>query len=68
MGGGADQPDIAVFHIRKQGILLSLVESVDLVDKKNGTAAIDFPAFDGNGDLLADIRHRRCDPGKPDKG
>ena len=35
LGGGADEGDGAVFDVGEDGVLLGLVEAVDLVDKEN---------------------------------
>ena len=37
--GGADQDDVAALHVGQKGVLLRLVEAVDLVDEENGAAA-----------------------------
>ena len=36
---GADQDDVAAFHIRQEGVLLCLIESVNLVHEENRAAA-----------------------------
>src|SRR5262249_54673150 len=36
LGGGADQHDCALLHVGQEGVLLRLVESVDLVDEQHG--------------------------------
>src|SRR5689334_2698585 len=39
-GGGPDQRDRAVFHVRQQRVLLRLVEAVDLVDEQQRRLAV----------------------------
>ena len=39
LGRGADEHDVASLHARKEGILLCLVEAVDLVDEDDRAAA-----------------------------
>ena len=38
LGGGADEHDRAVFHMRQEGVLLGAVEAVDLVDEEQRAA------------------------------
>jgi hypothetical protein len=40
LGGGPDQHDGAVLHVRQEAILLRLVEAVDLVDEEQRAAAV----------------------------
>jgi len=53
----ADQNDRAVFDIRQQGILLRLVEPMDLIDKQDRAAIRSNQALAGLFHRLADIRH-----------
>src|SRR5262245_23457555 len=39
LGGGADEYDRAVFHMRQEGILLRAVEAVNFVDEEQRAAA-----------------------------
>src|SRR6185437_10636629 len=50
--GGADQADIAFFHVGKEGILLGFVEAVDFINKDDGSSAILAGAFGVSHDLL----------------
>ena len=52
LGGGADQHDGAVLHQREEGVLLRLVEAVDLVDEEQGAAAVLAAEAGGLEDLL----------------
>ena len=36
LGGGANEDNGAIFHVRQEGILLRLVKTVHLIDKQNG--------------------------------
>ena len=40
LGGGADKPDGAALDVGKEGILLRLVEAMDLVDEEDGARAV----------------------------
>ncbi len=54
LGGGADQDDGAVFHMRQEGILLRAVEAVDLVDEQQRAASLLAPRL-GRVEHLAQI-------------
>src|SRR5262249_56977329 len=55
VGGGADQDDGAVLHMRQEGILLRAVEAMDLVDEQKRAASLLAPCF-GRVEYLAQIR------------
>ena len=61
--GGADKDQRAVFHVRQEGILLRLVETVYFIDKQNGPPAILRRLLLGNFHRLTDLldprEHRR---------
>ena len=38
--GRADQPDVALLHVRKKRILLGFVEAMNLVDENDGARAV----------------------------
>src|SRR5699024_8184075 len=40
LGGGADEDDAALLHKGEEGVLLGLVEAVNLVDKDDGALAV----------------------------
>ena len=40
LGGGADQADVAFFHVGQKGILLGFVETVNLIDEDDGARAV----------------------------
>ena len=52
LGGGADQADVAFFHVGQKGILLRFVEAVNLVDEDDGARAVLAGAFGVGHDLL----------------
>jgi len=58
-GGGTDQNEKALFHRRQQGVLLRLVETVNLVEKQNGAHAAFAETMAGLGDHLPHVFHRR---------
>lgn len=39
----ADEGDETAFDVREKGVLLSLVETVDLVDEQDGSSTVEFP-------------------------
>ncbi len=43
LGGGADEQDGAVFHMRQEPVLLRLVEAVDLVDEQERALPVPVP-------------------------
>ena len=56
---------VVAFYSTEQRILLRLIETMDLVDKKNrGAARIEQGGLPGRFDDLADIAHARADSGK----
>ncbi len=59
LGGRADQPNVAFFHVRQKGILLRLVEAVNFVDEDDGARAV-LPRPLGVGHDLLDL----FDPGQ----
>ena len=56
LGCGSGKGDGAVLNMRKQGVLLGLVESVDLVDEQDGRLS-------GEGEPVARLSHQRPDLG-----
>ena len=40
LGGGADQADVAALDVGQEGVLLRLVEAMDLVDEDDGARAV----------------------------
>ena len=56
-GSSTDEHYRAVFHVRKQYILLRLVEAMNLVDKHDSTAASATPVLLRLGDELAQLGH-----------
>ena len=63
LGGGPDQDDRAVLDVRQEGILLGLVEAVDLVDEQDRAAPVllaDAPRLlDDHAQFLDARQHRR---------
>ena len=53
LGGRANQGEQASFHVRQEGILLSLIPAVDFVYKEDGAPAVEAAPFDGIFDDLA---------------
>ena len=64
---GADEHDAALFHKRKEGVLLGLVETVDFVHEDDGAHAVG-PVFLGLEHDLADFLNAAGDGGKIDEG
>ena len=61
-GGGANKDHQPRFHERQQGILLALVEAVDLVHEQNGLAPqrhVALGTLHGGADVLHAAEHRR---------
>ncbi len=59
---GPNQDDNAFFHIGKQGILLGFVETMDLINKKNGVLPLRaglLGTADGGADFLDPTVNRR---------
>ena len=52
LGGSADQADVAFFHVGQKGILLSFVETVNLIDEDDGARAVLTGALGVGHDLL----------------
>src|SRR3954468_24030739 len=57
MGGGADEPNRAAFHIRKQHILLRFVKSVDFVNEQQRRLSGIREAVGGGGQDTAHLRN-----------
>jgi hypothetical protein len=55
LGGGADEHDVAGLHARQEGVLLCLVEAVDLVDEHDRAPAGAAPPVLGRGHHLFDL-------------
>ena len=55
LGRGADQDDQTGFHVMEEGILLGLVEPVNLVDEQDGAFALKLALFFGFLDDFADL-------------
>ena len=49
---GANEPDIPFFHVRKERVLLRLVEAMNLVDEDDGPRAVLLRPFGVGHDLL----------------
>ena len=47
LGGGADEYNGAVLHVGEHGVLLCLVEAVDLVHEQDGALGVHAQAFPG---------------------
>ena len=65
---GADKHDRAVFHGMKQRVLLASVETVNLVDEKDGAHSVENKPLFGRGDFSAKIGNRAADRGNLDEG
>ena len=63
LGGGADEDQQAVLDVGQEGVLLGLVEAVDLVEEQDRAGALLAQAGPGPGHDLTDVlhpgRHRR---------
>jgi hypothetical protein len=59
LGGGANQDDVAGLHARQKGILLGLVEPVNLVDEEDRAPAEPTARVFGFGHYLADFLDSR---------
>src|SRR5690606_17034378 len=57
LGGGTDEDQGAVFNVRQEGVLLTLVETMHLVDEENGAAAILRRMLLSDLDGLANLLH-----------
>ena len=60
--GGADEDHRALLHVRQEGVLLGLVETVHLVDEQHRAPALPQPRLgliDGGADVLDPGQHRR---------
>jgi hypothetical protein len=51
-GGGADEADAAALDVGQEGVLLGLVEAMDLVDEEDGARAVGGGLFGVDHDLL----------------
>ena len=60
----ADQRDGALFHVGQEGVLLRLVEAVDLVDEQDRAAAAEHALGLRLGDHRADLLHAGHDGGE----
>ncbi len=58
LGGGTDQKDRAILHMRQEPILLRLVETVDFVDKQKRPLPLPPPHL-GRVENLSQFRHAR---------
>ena len=67
LGRRADQDDVAGLDPRKEGVLLRLVEAMDLVDEKNGPAAAKAARFLRLGHHRADLLDPREDRAERDE-
>ncbi len=67
LGGGADEPDGAALDVGKEGVLLRLVEAMDLVDEEDGARAVVRGFFRVDHDLL-DLLDAGEDGGELDEG
>ncbi len=61
LGGRADEDDVARLDARQEGVLLSFVEPVDLVDEENRAASDPAPGLLGLGHDRADFLDARED-------
>ena len=66
-GGGADEADAAALDVGEEGVLLGLVEAVDLVDEEDGAGAVGGGLFGVDHDLL-DLFDAGEDGGELDEG
>jgi hypothetical protein len=57
LGGGPDQRDRAVLHVRQERVLLPLVEAVDLVHEQDGALAVDARSLTRGAQDLAQVGH-----------
>ncbi len=64
LGGGPDQDDGAALHVGEEGVLLRLVEAVDLVDEEDGARAVQAQPLIGFPDDRADLLHPGEDGGE----
>ncbi len=67
LGGGADEADGAALDVGKEGVLLGLVEAMDLVDEEDGARAEVRGFFRVDHDLL-DLLDAGEDGGELDEG
>ena len=67
LGGGADEADAAALDVGEEGVLLGLVEAVDLVDEEDGAGAVGGGLFGVDHDLL-DFFYAGEDGGELDEG
>ena len=64
---GADQGNQAAFDVGKKGVLLGLVETVDLVHEEDRPAPVEPPQFGGLVDDSADLLHAGEHRGEADE-
>jgi hypothetical protein len=57
LGGGPDEGHRSCLDVRQQGVLLPLVEAVDLVDEEDGALAVEPPPLPRRLDDLPDLLH-----------
>jgi hypothetical protein len=67
LGGGADEADGAAFDVGEEGVLLGLVEAMDLVYEQDGARMEAGGLFGGDHDLL-DLLDAGHDGGELDEG
>ena len=67
LGGGADESDRPVLDVGQEGVLLGLVEAVDLIDEEDGAGAEAGGLFGVDHDLL-DLLDAGEDGGELDEG
>ena len=67
LGGGADEADGAALDVGEEGVLLGLVEAMDLVDEEDGAGAEAGGLFGVDHDLL-DLLDAGEDGGELDEG
>ena len=59
LGGGADENDVARLDVSEKGVLLALVEAMNLVDEQDRALALAAPALFGRLQHLADVLDAR---------
>ncbi len=67
LGGGADEADAAALDVGQEGVLLGLVEAVNLVDEEDGARAVGGGLLGVDHDLL-DLLDAGEDGGELDEG
>ena len=66
LGGCSDEPDGAAFDVGKEGVLLGLVEAVNLIDEEDG-AGVHLGGLRGGGHHLLDLLDAAHDGGELDE-